>query len=140
LGHFIGLNHTTADSDLMFWTANGGPISIINRQELWKTTSDAAVKGAIYSVKKSGMDSVSCSGYSPLIRANTSCVNSTGIETTQENNATFTIYPNPSNGTFMIESPVNEYTLVIINMLGQRLFSRKINEEKAVINISTVAN
>jgi predicted Zn-dependent protease len=139
LGHFIGLNHTTADSDLMFWTANGGPISIINRQELWKTTSDAAVKGAIYSVKKSVSDSESCSGYSHLIRANTSCINSTGVYEVEENN-NFVIYPNPSNGTFTIESPINDYTLVVSNMLGQRLFTRKINEDKAVINLSIVAN
>jgi Secretion system C-terminal sorting domain len=56
------------------------------------------------------------------------------------NNVSFAIYPNPSNGTFIIESSINDYTLVVVNMLGQRIFSKKIEDRKTEINLYMVAN
>ena len=50
------------------------------------------------------------------------------------------MYPNPSQGTFTIESTVNDYTLVVMNMLGQRILTKRVQSEKQEIDISTVAN
>jgi len=101
----------------------------------------AADTGGSYSVTQSESNPSSCTNYGTVMTGKgTLCYNEyLGIKPLTNNN-TFTIYPNPSNGTFTIDASINDYTLVVTNMLGQRLFSRKINEEKTEINLSTVAS
>ena len=50
------------------------------------------------------------------------------------------MYPNPSNGTFTVKSTVNEYMLIVFDMLGQRILSRRVQNEKEEISLSTAAN
>ncbi len=121
LGHFIGLGHVVGDTALMYWTANEGSITSVNRITLASGKSKSAIDGAIYSITQSASTPVDCNGYLPLIPLTLSkiCINTTAVKEVEENN-TFVVYPNPSQGTFTIESTISDYMLVIMNMLGQR--------------------
>jgi hypothetical protein len=103
----------------------------------------AADTGGSYSVTQSESNPSSCTNYGTVMTGKgTLCYNEyLGIKPlTKPNNNTFNIYPNPSNGTFTIESNINDYTLIVTDMLGQKILSRKINEQKTTISLSTVAN
>jgi hypothetical protein len=140
LGHFIELNHVTTPTDLMYYTANQGPIAAANRITLASPAAGAAVEGGIYSVHQSETVPSSCSSFSTMTGKGTSCTNDFTSIKQVTNNVSFAIYPNPSNGTFIIESSINDYTLVVVNMLGQRIFSKKIEDRKTEINLYMVAN
>ncbi|HTA26341.1 MAG TPA: T9SS type A sorting domain-containing protein, partial [Bacteroidia bacterium] len=139
LGHLIGLGHDVVRGNLMYWAANDGYIAAPNRITLASATAASAVDGGIYSVTQSIHDSNVCDSTATMIPVHSSCVNETGIQKVQEN-ANFVVYPNPSNGTFTIESSINEYTLVVVNMLGQRILSQRVLNKKEEIALSTVAN
>ncbi len=49
------------------------------------------------------------------------------------------LYPNPSNGSFIIDLPVVA-DLVIVNNIGQVVYSEKLNAGKASINIQNLVN
>jgi len=118
----------------MYYTANTGYILSFNRLTLASAGSAAAVDVGIYSVNQSIHNSDYCDGYPTMIPKNKECLNSLGINEL-ENSKTFTIYPNPSMGAFTIETDVNDYTLVITNLLGQKILTKKINTEKAEISL-----
>jgi uncharacterized repeat protein (TIGR03803 family) len=48
----------------------------------------------------------------------------------------FSIYPNPSNGTFTIASKEIDFTLHIINLLGENIYQSEIKKEKSEIDLS----
>ncbi|MBI4947900.1 MAG: T9SS type A sorting domain-containing protein [Bacteroidetes bacterium] len=63
----------------------------------------------------------------------------TGIENYDLQNR-FIIYPNPNNGTFAIETKEKKYELVIANVLGEKIYSSKINLGKSEIDLSNQPN
>ncbi len=138
LGHIVGLAHNADPNDLMFWTANSGPLTFTQRKTLSVATSP--VDGGSYSVVQSIYNTIipAC-GWTKMTELNHPCNNSYGIEELQ-NNDYFILYPNPANGTFTIETKVSEYTLIITNVLGQTILARKIQNEKSEIDISNQAS
>lgn len=48
----------------------------------------------------------------------------------------FTIYPNPSSGTFTIESSERRYEITITNILGEKILSQKIFSDRTEIDLS----
>ena len=48
----------------------------------------------------------------------------------------FKIYPNPNNGIFTVESSENKYELIIIDVLGRKVFSQKSQSGKTRIDLS----
>ena len=142
LGHFIGLEHDVVTSHLMYWTANTNHILPANRITLASAASGTAVEGGFYSVRQSEAVPSTCGSYGTMSGKSTACVNEyTSIkDIVPPNNTNFTVYPNPSNGIFTIDGNVNNYNLVVMNMLGQVIYSQKIHNEKAIIDISTQPN
>jgi hypothetical protein len=118
----------------MYWTANEGPLTVAQRQKLVEYTSPAA--GGLYSVSQSISNVTGC-GWKIMTGLNNSCNN--GIKEFNSDDY-FLLYPNPSYGTFTIETKVNEYALIITNVLGETILSRKIQNEKSEIDISNQAS
>jgi hypothetical protein len=136
LGHVVELAHNADPNDLMFWTANSGPLTAAQRKKLEVYTSPA--DGGLYSVVQSiNNNNITSCGWPKMIGLNNSCNN--GINELK-NDDYFTLYPNPSYGTFAIETKVNEYTLIITNVLGEIILSRKLQTEKSEIDISNQAS
>jgi len=138
LGHFLGLEHDVISNRLMYYTANTNFILPANRINLSRASAGTAVEGGFYSVRQSETIPSTCLSVSEMVGKGTSCVNEyTSIkQVIPPNNTNFTVYPNPSNGTFTIDASINSYNLVVMNMLGQVILSRKINDEKTVISMS----
>ncbi|HLG35913.1 MAG TPA: T9SS type A sorting domain-containing protein, partial [Bacteroidia bacterium] len=62
-------------------------------------------------------------------------------ESQQENN--FQIFPNPTSGTFTIQSTnqqINKSIITITNVLGEKVYEQKIIEQVTEINLSLQAN
>lgn len=59
-----------------------------------------------------------------------------GISTIQNTQTEINIYPNPSNGTFTFVSAVRLVNLKIYNLLGENIYSEKLNSEKTEINLT----
>jgi hypothetical protein len=138
IGHFLGLGHTTDPRSLMYWIANTGPIGPGFRITLATTYGAGAVDGGIYIVGQSSKASAYyCNGDSAMNPEYTSCVNPDAVNTLNGKSNIFTIYPNPSLGSFMIATNENDYTVSIINMLGQDIFSKKVMRGNTEIDIST---
>jgi hypothetical protein len=136
LGHVIELAHNANPNDLMFWTANSGPLTASQRKRLVEYTSPA--DGGLYSVVQSTSNSnIPPCGWTKMVGLNNSCNN--GINEII-NDDSFALYPNPSYGTFTIETKVNGYTLIITNVLGQTILSQKIQSKRTEIDISNQAN
>lgn len=57
----------------------------------------------------------------------------TGIIENNENNG-FKVYPNPCNGTFTIATKENGYQLIIINILGEKIYQAEIKNQKSEID------
>lgn len=56
-------------------------------------------------------------------------------------NETFTVFPNPSNGTFHIktdELKITEYQIIISNILGETIFEMTTTEKKLSIQLDHV--
>jgi len=51
----------------------------------------------------------------------------------------FSIYPNPSNGMFMLNSKITNGEISICNILGEIVFSSKINSAETTIDLSDAA-
>ncbi|CAN5266328.1 hypothetical protein BH09BAC5_BH09BAC5_12890 [soil metagenome] len=60
----------------------------------------------------------------------------TGISEQNNSNLSVNIFPNPSNGTFSIESTTENSTIEIANTLGEIIYSSQINSDKAEIDLS----
>ncbi|MBI4931409.1 MAG: T9SS type A sorting domain-containing protein [Bacteroidetes bacterium] len=60
------------------------------------------------------------------------------VESTNTNN--INIYPNPSSGTFTIETTEQESELIILNTLGEIILSQKIQNGKTEIDLSNQPN
>ncbi len=60
-----------------------------------------------------------------------------GISSSELPNYKFQLYPNPSNGSFIIDLPVAA-TIRIENSLGQLIYSAKYNMGRTEINLSTI--
>ena len=71
-----------------------------------------------------------------LIRMNLGSVSSpSGIKNIK--NSQFNLYPNPTNGIFVIELEANsKYDLTVNNILGQTVYTASINEMKTTIDLS----
>jgi hypothetical protein len=139
LGHFIQIGHNSVDTDLMYYQANNGYIPANQRKRLFDTSP--WVSGGIHSVNQSVSTPKSryCNNIPPMTPGTSQyCTYINGIEHLPEN-STFAIYPNPSSGTFTIVSKENEYTLIITNILGQRILIQKIQteDEKTEIDLSS---
>jgi hypothetical protein len=48
--------------------------------------------------------------------------------------AEYSIFPNPANNSFTIETPLNEFKLSIYNSIGQIVYSTFISQESKIIN------
>jgi hypothetical protein len=141
LGHFMQLNHTTGPSDLMYYAANTGPLDTAQRLNLSRTGAQGAIDGARYSIGQScrtGLDS--CRRYGAMLLSKDACVDPYTYIEPLKNNPNFTLYPNPSEGTFTIATQQKEYTLIVTNILGQQLFTKKVDEPKTIVSLSNVAN
>jgi len=143
LGHFIGLEHVTEPYDLMYYTANiatTGSILPADRITLAASGAIFADTAGVYSVSKSEYNPSTCIGYTNVMTGKgTYCVNTSGVKPLSNNN-TFIIYPNPSNGTFTIDATINNYTLVVTDILGQRIFSQKMDVRRSTISLSSLAD
>ena len=59
-----------------------------------------------------------------------------GIQSQLKNDpALYKLYPNPSSGTFTIESSEKKYELIISNVFGEKIYSSQISLEKPVIDL-----
>jgi len=67
------------------------------------------------------------------------CSVNVGINKTIENKDEFTIYPNPTNGIFTIQSPKIISQIEILNVLGEKIYSSQINATSAEINLTNRA-
>lgn len=63
----------------------------------------------------------------------------TGIGNTEASMLNLTLYPNPTNGEFIIESPVKG-NVVLLNMLGEMIMNINMNEGENRVNISDFTN
>ena len=128
-------------SGIVQWATNGIVISNgANNQQTTTMISDGS-GGAIIS----WMDARSISDFdiyiqnvcaNGLIGLTTSC-SSAGIEEVNDDNQV--VFPNPSNGTFVIE--LNEIsTITISNVLGQFVLSEKLNAGKTYFDLQNQAN
>lgn len=61
-------------------------------------------------------------------------IQTTGIREVYES-AAVSIYPNPSNGLFSVTSELNDLDFDVINTLGQKVYTAKINSGKTVIDL-----
>ncbi len=62
---------------------------------------------------------------------------STTINEPTTNSEIAKIYPNPSNGIFTVESGAMISNIEIINVLGEKIYSSKVNSEKTVIDLNS---
>ncbi|MEI6752952.1 MAG: T9SS type A sorting domain-containing protein [Paludibacter sp.] len=63
-----------------------------------------------------------------------------GLKNTQTANNNISVYPNPSNGKFIISSPENSINAIeIFNLLGDKVYSNTNQPAKSEIDLSTAA-
>jgi len=60
----------------------------------------------------------------------------TGINQLTNGGEEWIISPNPTNGVFTIESNEKNYEIVIVNVLGEKIYASKINSSKTEIDLS----
>lgn len=53
----------------------------------------------------------------------------------EENEIEFLIYPNPNDGKFTINSPINNVKAIVYNTLGEKIMEKTINQGKTYLNI-----
>jgi len=63
-----------------------------------------------------------------------------GVNAVSENYTSekINIFPNPSGGEFIVEGLHSDWELAISNIIGQKIFSKIINEEREIIDLSEV--
>lgn len=64
----------------------------------------------------------------------------TGVGETPSNNSDILISPNPGSGIFVFEKMKSGSTMTIINMLGEQIYSTKVNSESMQIDLSSQPN
>lgn len=141
LGHFLQLGHSKDKTSLMYYTANGGPLSPAQRIRLSTPYASAAVDGGLYSVGQSVLPSLYyCAGDSAMNPKYTYCENTVGINAIMGISNNFVIYPNPSMGTFTIETDQEGYDISVVNMIGQYILTKRGQNGNSQLDISTQAN
>ncbi|TAL56739.1 MAG: T9SS type A sorting domain-containing protein [Bacteroidetes bacterium] len=71
-----------------------------------------------------------------MIKANYSPCNMTGIDNNENSEEIAVVYPNPTRGAFTITTKEKGCSVVIFNLLGEQLYSSRINSGKSEINLS----
>jgi hypothetical protein len=59
-----------------------------------------------------------------------------GLEETTDASSSSLLYPNPTNGLVNISVPYDTYTLSVINILGEEVLSKQINQNSTQIDVS----
>jgi len=86
----------------------------------------------IQSFTVTGSDANNCSA-SALLSINVQAC----LDLSERNNANINIYPNPSNGHFFVEVE-SDFTLSVINVLGQKVFTGIVKSGKSEVEISNL--
>lgn len=132
LGHFHLLTHVNDINEVLYYSSNPGPISAANRLVLMPST--AATDGGVDVVQNSLTINVTSCGNTTMIPQNvTNCTNAV-----DELNWSYSInvFPNPSGGTFTIQSSKRISAVEIINMLGEKIYAEQINSAQSDIDLN----
>jgi hypothetical protein len=68
------------------------------------------------------------------------CVGNVGIEEKKINEDELIIYPNPNNGLFSINSSAKISQIDVLNILGEKIYSKKVSTDKTEIDLSDKSN
>ncbi len=98
------------------------------------SSSDTSIAVTAYDAQADGIKD-QCEGHESWFTYSKACIVS-GIEQTMSNNQQITIYPNPNNGNFIIETNITEkQTLQVFDLNGRLVLSQNISD-KTEINAS----
>lgn len=89
-----------------------------------------------------GNDTLPLTSSEDVFVARFNCNGTDAVTTISANEKQIVIYPNPSNGKFVLENEFNgdELILEIYNSLGQKIHSQKITDHKTEIDLSNSGN
>jgi hypothetical protein len=110
--------------------ASGSPSSLIGN------VFNAANVGS-FSIAYSTTNAAGCTDTAQFT-FNVNCI--LGLDKTIINNSSFTIFPNPSNGIFTINSLIEvDGTIELINELGQTVYKNRMNGLSKKIDVQSIA-
>ena len=125
LGNSVGIGPSTISGNTYSWSPSTGLNST-------NTANPSANPTTTTTYTLTITDSLGCSSKDQIIVTVINCV---GINEVK-NEVSLQIYPNPTSGIFTIQSSEKNYTIEIINLLGEKIYSSTINSNKSEIDLS----
>ncbi len=132
--YYYAMGTTPGASDVVSWTNNANVISVAATSLSLVHLQDYYVSVQAENTAQMKSPTVTSDGqlYFDLTTATP--------QQTLDSKSGFSIYPNPSNGTFTLNSRITNGEILIYNSLGETVFSSMANSQTSVIDLSDRAN
>ncbi|HTA83622.1 MAG TPA: T9SS type A sorting domain-containing protein [Bacteroidia bacterium] len=122
------------DGSNIFAGSDSGVYVTSNNGLLWTAVNTGLTDRAVHSLATDGTNLYAGTATQGVWKRALSQMVS-GINEVSNKNGT-TIYPNPSNGAYTVESSAEISRIEIMNVLGEKIYSSNINSEKAMIDLT----
>ena len=133
----VTMNFTSFDLETNFdslWIYDGQPVPPLSLIGVYTGTNSpgtVTANSGVMSVRFKSDPFVNNAGWT----ATWSCISTTGINE-QNNSDAIVIYPNPSTGQFVIASGAKQSQFEIYNVLGEKIFTQKLNGGKETVSMN----